>query len=523
MTQKSSFCNSFNLGRIQRTAVERSGVSLVGRRAALALLGWASCSLLAFSQSPAPPAADASGKTATASATNDEVVAIVGADIHTVTQGVIRNGVLIIRNGKIAEVGRNLTVPEGAKQIDASGKIITPGFISLTTSGVALRARGNDRPDQYGDTLDPFDRNLQFALSAGITTSCVQISGGGGGRGRRGRNANPELPFVGLDPDEAQLLNQEISRVDLDYGEATSLCPCCGLPYLPMEPIEETPQPPQAQQRHAVIKMSFGQLDGMLVSDSIFYDVQPGSLTGAFAQHQWRQQIKRTQDYLKQVAEHEEAIKAGRRQNPPQKTVTDDLIRLVKKEIALRTSAESVNQIREMISLAKELDYRLVLDRGTEGWLLADELAAAQVPLIITPRNRRAPRFGAEDQSGSFAEAPRVYEQTGVSFAVAAMSGSISMVGIAGRDLMSLPMEAMFAVRGGASEAKALESLTIAPARILGLEDRLGSIEVGKDADLLILDGPALDYRTYVEIALVNGKSVYNRAADRVVPVFERK
>ncbi len=492
------------------------------RRFLTAGLLWLSSSLL-VAQTPQASRPDrASEPASTTKAADTQVVAIVGGDIHTITQGIVRDGVILIRDGKISEVGRNLTIPEGAQKIDATGKIITPGFISMTTSGLGLRARGNDSPEQFADTLDPFDRNFQFALSAGITTSCVQVSAGGGGRGRRGRNANPELPFVGIDPDEAGLL-QEVPKMDLDYGESTALCPCCGLPYLPLEPIEETPQPSQPQQKHAVVKSSYGQLDGMLVKTSVFYDVQPNSLSGAFAQHQWRQQVKRARDYLKQLADHEEAIKAGRRQNPPQKTVTDELISLVKKEIAMRTSAESVNQIRELISLSKELDYRLVLDRGTEAWLMADELAAAQVPLIITPRNRRAPRFGAEETSGSYIEAPRIYEQTGVSFAVSALSGSVSMGGIAGRDLMSLPMEAMFAVRGGASEAKALEALTITPARLLGLEDRLGSIEVGKDADLLILDGPALDYRTYVETALVNGKRVYDRAEARVVPVFERK
>ena len=107
-------------------------------------------------------------------------------------------------------------------------------------------------------------------------------------------------------------------------------------------------------------------------------------------------------------------------------------------------------------------------------------------------------------------------------FAVAPLGSSVSLVGLAGRDLTSLPLEAAFAVRGGADESTALAALTIVPARILGLEDRIGSIEEGKDADLLILDGPPLDYRTYVETAIVDGKVRYDRAEDRVYPVFDR-
>ncbi len=102
------------------------------------------------------------------------------------------------------------------------------------------------------------------------------------------------------------------------------------------------------------------------------------------------------------------------------------------------------------------------------------------------------------------------------------MSSSVSLDGIAGRDLTSLPLEALYAIRGGATEKAALASLTIVPARLLGVEDRLGSIEKGKDADVLIMNGQPLDYRTYVETALVNGKVVYDRSKDRILPVFDR-
>ncbi len=97
------------------------------------------------------------------------------------------------------------------------------------------------------------------------------------------------------------------------------------------------------------------------------------------------------------------------------------------------------------------------------------------------------------------------------------------MGGLAGRDLTSLPLEAAFAVRGGADERTALQALTIMPATMMGLQDRIGSIEKGKDADLLILNGPPLDYRTYVEQAIVAGKVAYDRGQDRVFPVFDRE
>ena len=227
---------------------------------------------------------------------------------------------------------------------------------------------------------------------------------------------------------------------------------------------------------------------------------------------------------MKDQAEHERAAANGKKQNPPKKPVSDELIKLVQGEIALRTSADSVSEMQSLIGLAEELDYRLVISGAGESWVIPNELAEADVSVILTPRRRRHPIFGAEDRTGTWIETSRVMEETGVEFAVQTLSSSISLNGLAGRDLTSLPLEAAFAVRGGASERKALEAITIAPARMLGLEDRLGSIEVGKDADLLLLNGPPLDYRTYVETAIVNGRAVYKQPGPCIadLPARER-
>ena len=89
------------------------------------------------------------------------------------------------------------------------------------------------------------------------------------------------------------------------------------------------------------------------------------------------------------------------------------------------------------------------------------------------------------------------------------------MNGLAGRDLTSLPLDAAFAVRGGADEKTALKAITITPARMLGLEDRIGSLEEGKVPDILVLNGSPLGYHTYVEQAVVAGKVPYDRHGDK--------
>jgi hypothetical protein len=450
-----------------------------------------------------------------------EIVAVVGGDIITVTRERIRKGTILIEDGKIIGLGQSLDIPEGAERVDATGKIITPGFVAITMSGVGTSVGSST--GRLSDQLNPFDRNIQLALGVGITSGCIQVPRGGGG----GRRRSPESGFdenerfPGFDPDERELANWISDEIKW-FGDATPLCPCCNLPILPTEPITPTEPSPIVPQISAVIKMSYKSLEGMVVKENGFLDLTPGALTGPANQESWRTQLKRGKEYLKEQAAHEQAVREGKNVPPPRKPVGDEILQLLKKEIALRIPASRVSEIRELLQLSKEFDYKQVISGGVEAWVIPTELAESGVSAIITPRTKRRPRFGEEETSGSWIELPRVLEEAGVPFAVQPLGQSISLDGLAGRDLTSLPLEAAFAVRGGASEARALASITIVPATMLGLQDRIGSIEIGKDADLLILNGPPLDYRSYVEKAIVNGKVVYDRPTDKILPVYER-
>lgn len=462
-----------------------------------------------------------------------EIVAIVGGDIITVTRGTIRKGTILIEDGKITSVANDVDIPANAKKIDATGKVVTPGFTAISMSGVGLSGGGGPpigagppasrNAGRLVDELNPYDRNIKLLLAAGVTSGCIQVRAPGGRRGRRAPEEGFELTerFPGFDPDEKELEGTLPDDVRF-YGQAVQLCPCCSLPILPTEPITSPPPAEIAPQMSSVIKMSYGSLSGMFLKEVAFLELTPGALTGAGNQAAWREQIANAKKYLADQAKHEQAIREGRREQPPRKPVSDEILSLVKRDIALRLPANRVSEILEQVELSKELNYRLVIKGGLEGWVIPQEIAEAGAALTITPRNRREARFGEEKSSGSWIELPRVLEESGIPFAVEALEDAVSLGGIAGRDLTSLPLEAAFAVRGGASESRALAAITIVPATLLGLQDRIGSIEVGKDADLLILNGQPLDYRTYVETALVNGRVAYVRSEDRIVPVYER-
>ncbi|HBE68998.1 MAG TPA: hypothetical protein DDW52_12690 [Planctomycetaceae bacterium] len=490
------------------------------------------------------PKKDTSDKSASEDASEDDseddsdtasgVLAIVGGDVITVTRETIRGGTILIEDGKITALGNDIEVPKNAETIDASGQVITPGFISLNASRVGLRS-SSDSSAKYADSLDPFDNNVRLAVGIGITTTCQKVTlRSGGSRGGRseetlaGSSTNlvaDGFPiterFPGLDPDLAQLALLK-PPTETDYGEFISTCPCCGLPILPTEPLATPAPKPLTTQGSVVVKMSYGVLDDMLLRENVFFDTNSGALIGANNQRNWRGQIELARKYLTDQAEHEKATAAGKKVKPPRKPVKDDVLRLVKGEIAMRIPANSVSEMKDILLLAEELDYKVVIDGAAESWVIGRKLAEADASVILTPRRRRNAQFGAEDRTGTWIETTRVMEGQGVPFAITSLSGSISLNGLAGRDLTSLPLEAAFAVRGGATERAALAALTIVPARMMGLEDRIGSLEVGKDADILILNGPPLDYRTYVETAIVNGHRVYDRGQARVLPVYDK-
>lgn len=488
---------------------------------------------------------DTNKKAATASEEKEKpgpITAIVGGDIHTVTGPVIRGGTLLIQDGKILELGNSVEVPEGAKTIDATGRVITPGFIAINMSGLGVQSTPQ-KQDKLADALNPFDRNMKFALGVGITSGCVELSSRGG-RGRGRRNGEPEERFLGIDPQPEEFVTEAL----LDYGdEDTSLCPCCGLPVLPTEPITSTPPSQPQPRKFAAIKLSFGHLDSMLVEENVFYSPNPGALTGPLNRHNWRRDVLNAKKSIEAESEKkkapeasaakEKSASASKSKGRPQTSgrsqssssanrggarVNPELVRLLKREVALRISAETVDEIKDMTDLADELGYDLVIEGATEGWLVADDISKTKAQVIYTPRRRRNARRGEESTSGSNVSSPGIFQNVGVPFAVSALSSSISMGGLAGRDLSSLPLEAAFAVRGGADEKTALAAITITPARMLGLEDRIGSLEVGKDADILILNGQPLDYRTYVEQAIVGGNLCYDRGEDKVYPVYDR-
>jgi imidazolonepropionase-like amidohydrolase len=405
---------------------------------------------LVLLQEPAKPATPPAAPAAPAPV----YTAIVGGDVYTVTQGVMKGGTVLLKDDKIFKIGLNVEFPEGTTKIDATGKRVLPGFVAPLAHGLGLSTSAG----KIADALDPFSDSIKLALAGGITTAYVEPGGGGG---LFGGGSGPGAPG-------------------------------------------------------AVVKMSYGTLSGMLVQE-------PGCLplgawmTGSPSErYDLKDNLQKARAHLDKEREFEKRrvenkLKPG--EFPPRATPPlDQFVRLLKGEIAARMAAPRVDDLRRALDLINEFKFKAVLTEVQEGWTIAEEIGRARAYCVIETRAKEHAPKNSPRPAGTSIEQPAILRKTGVKFALVPPSTSVGTGGIAGRDLLTLPLEGAFAIRGGLDEKTALEAITITAAEICGVENRVGSLEEGKDADVVVLDGDPFDYRTFVEMTFVNGKLLYEKS-----------
>lgn len=392
-------------------------------------------------------------------------VALVGGDVYTVTKGTLKGATVLIRDGKIHRVEHRPDLPEGTVKHDVTGKRVLPGFVAADVRELGIS--GTPGSGRIADVLDPYQDFLQLAVAAGITTFHVESGAASGLFGARASG---------------------------------------------------TPGPT------AVLKPTLADLDSMLVLEPASVSLSSW-ITGTPAQRlELREQLRAARELLETLKDYERRKAEGRlapgEQAPP---APSPHVRLLRGDSVARIRARTADEIRRALSLVNEFRFRCVLLDVEEAWTLADEIGRAQCFCILTPRSRRAADPNLGRPNGSTIEQAAILKRAGVNFAVATLTEGVSVGGIAGRDLQTLPLEAAFAIRGGLDEQTALEAVTITAARILGVAHRVGSIEEGKDADLVVLDGDPFDYRTWVELTFINGKLLYDRSTSPYFKHFRHK
>lgn len=266
-------------------------------------------------------------------------------------------------------------------------------------------------------------------------------------------------------------------------------------------------------------RLTFGSVEDMVVKRDLFTTLQY-STGDSGSRRKVREGFERVRQYLRDLQAYEEKKKVDAEAEEPDKEWLkgdyETYLKLMRREAVAQISADSAQQIVDVCQLAERFGISVVIRGAQEGWTVARRMAQAGVSATISVR---PPIFSMGDghderlnrPTGRSIENAAILYKHGVPLAIVPSMSAVTTWGLAGRDLLHLNMEAAFAVRGGLPADAALRSITIDAARILGIDHRVGSIEVGKDADFFITDGDPLHYMTLTRWTVVNGRVVYDK------------
>ncbi|MEX2123646.1 MAG: amidohydrolase family protein [Woeseia sp.] len=387
-----------------------------------------------------------------------ETIAITGATVHTVASaGTIENATIIVENGNITAVGAGIAAPDGARQIDASGKIVTPGLITpfgqiglVEVGAVEGTVDFVQRGDQFSASFDPADAyNPRSTLVAtnrieGITHAVIA----------------PQA----LEPDEfgnqSRVLSGLASIVQLSDDDFIV-------------------------ERGAAFVANLGETGSELAGGS-----------RAAALMILRTAFDDARDYARNVQAYEQG---NRRKYSISRNDLEALQDLLDGSKPLLVNVHRANDISTALRLADEYDLDLIVMGGIEAWMVADELAAADASVILDSLANLPGNF---DRLNARLDAAAILSKAGVRFAIGGDGASQN------HNARNITQAAGIAVANGLSWNAALEALTLAPAEMYGVDDRIGSIEAGKRGDLVIWAADPLELSSFPEQVFIGGEAV---------------
>ena len=369
--------------------------------------------------------------------------------IHDAVRTEAFEGDILIESGRIAAIGAALEVPAGAEIIDASGKHIWPGLVEahghIGLDGWAMGYEGQDY-NEYNDPvtpqlraidgINPFDEALRDAVSGGVTTLCTG-------------------------PGSSNVLG------------GTFAC---------FKPVGRCIDD-MVLKAEAAMKCAFGENPKRCYREK---GISSRMNTAA----KLREMLFRAREYM------EKLDAAG--DDPGKKPAFDmklqALAPVLRGEIPLKAHAHQANDILTALRVAREFGVRLTLEHVTEGALIVDELAKADVPLAVGPTFGQPTKIELRHKSWT---TPAILNAAGCRVSIITDSPITQQ--------SHLRFCAAMAIENGMPEFDALRAITLNPARHIGVEDRVGSLEAGKDADLVVTDGSLFSMQTRVLETWIDG------------------
>jgi len=382
-----------------------------------------------------------------------QTIAITGGKVYPVSGPPIENGTVLMRDGKIVAVGKDIAIPSDAQKVDATGKWVTPGLVNAYTNlgfgDVGFSAGPRELRAKRGDGIasgfatwegyNPQSTLIAPAREGGVTSALASPNGG--------------------------LISGQAAIVDLMDAIALN------------DVIVKAPATMVAQidDDESAKVGAKGELYGRL--RDLIED------TKAYAHRKADFERGQTRDYV-----------ASRRD-------LEAMIPIVEGREALTVEAEQASDIEGMLALAKEYGLKLVIAGGAEAWKVADKLAAAKVPVLTGAMNNIPQTFSS---LGARQENAAMLRKAGV---------AVALIGNGGGDeemfnVRNIRYEAGNAVAYGMSWDDALRGITLAPAEIYGVSDKVGSLRPGREANVVIWSGDPFEFSSRAEAVYIRGKKV---------------
>jgi imidazolonepropionase-like amidohydrolase len=391
-------------------------------------------------------------------------IAIRNARIVTVTGPDIENGTVIIRDGKIEAVGANVSVPASAQTIDGRGLSVYPGMIDAGTNlglvEVPQGANGTVDLSEVGDlnpnakaiiAVNPHSAHIAVTRVEGITNTLT-------------------APTGGLISGQAALIN-----------------------LLGTAPKEMAVVP------HAALVINYPRIGFGGGGFGGFQQPAPNLADTLTANERQLEQIRKMLRDAEAYGRTQDAYAKDKSlPRPDRNVVLEPLVPYVRGEQPVIFRADREAEIRGAIRFAEELKLKPIILGGNDAWKVASLLKEKNIPVILTGIFSLPSR--EDDAYDSLYENPAKLQQAGVRFCIS--------TGDAGPEVRNLAQYAGMASAFGLSKADAVKSVTLYPAQILNVADRLGSIEVGKMANLVVTDGDLLEIRTRIRFLLIDGRPV---------------
>lgn len=383
------------------------------------------------------------------------MILIKNGKIFTMTGPVIENGCVLIKEGKIVEVAQQIEAPADAKVVDAAGRMVLPGFVEahchlgMWESSIGFEGDdGNDMTSPVTAHLRAIDaiNPMDITFEEARQAGVTSCATGPGSANVIG-GTFAAIKTVGMRIDDMIIKNPLAMKCA--FGENPKRV------YHAQKKLPTTRMGTAAVMREALLKAK-----------------------------RYMEAIERAGDDASKL--------------PTLDMQSEALLPVLRKEIPLKAHAHRVDDIFTSIRIAREFDCNITLEHCTEGHLIADYIKEENLPAVVGPSFGHRSKF--ELQNKTF-ETPGVLDRAGVTVAISTDSPVVP--------LSSLPLMAGMAVASGMDEMAALRAITINPAKIMGIDNRVGSLEAGKDADIVIFDGHPFEIAGKTWLVLIDGKVVH--------------